>query len=243
MTRAGEIFDRLLAARPSDPVRQRNVALAQKYLGAYQESLHNFEAALTHFARARELDEKRLAVDPSNHLAQIDLAMDLGNVGHMQARTVRTDEAIAAYERSLEIRQRLADADPNDVFAKGRVAFVHFRLAELYGKTGMATLSIDHAQKAARLAESIGHLDPMHRGDLAEAWVVLGEAEQRAGATAAACRHYRQADAVLRELVAQKMTASQQADRRRLVNRLADNLHACQPAPAGPPRAASSRRP
>jgi eukaryotic-like serine/threonine-protein kinase len=240
--RAGDIFDALLAARPEDADRQRNVALVQKYLGASYDTAGDAATALVHHGRAQKMDEERVQRNPGDRTALADLAIDVGNVAHAQWQIGRLDEAAAGFERSLGIRQQLADADPNDVFAKGRVAFVHTRLADVYGRAGKVRLSLDHARLAAHLIEGIGQLDPTHRAQLAETWTILGEAERRNGAPATACRLFRQSQAIFHDLAGQKITARQQPERDHQQTRLAADLQACQPQPDAPSRSFAARR-
>jgi eukaryotic-like serine/threonine-protein kinase len=224
---AGDVFEALLAARPNDPDRQRNVALVNKYLGSIYTDNKEYDPAFAHHARARDLDGKRLAANPSDRLAQTDVAVDLANTGRVLSFTGRRAEAIAEYEKSLAIRQQLADSDPHDVFAPGRVAFVHVRLADLYGVTGDIAKSLDHARLAVSLNESISRIDATHRADLAAALVVLGEAEHRARDAAAACRHFRAARAIFVELEKLPLTGRQADDRRNYEERVARGLAAC----------------
>ncbi len=225
---AGDLFESLLNARPDDPDRQRNVALVHKYLGSIYTDGSDFDAAFVHHSRARDLDEKRLAANPSDRLAQIDVAVDLANTGRVLTHTGRHVEAIAEYERSLAIRQRLADSDSHDTFALGRVAFVHARLAYLYRVTGEKAKGLDHARLAVSLNESFGQADPVHRGDLAEALLLLGDTETAVGDEAAACRHYRASRAIFEELDTHQTFTDQQVNEHRRYERiLAGYIAAC----------------
>jgi non-specific serine/threonine protein kinase/serine/threonine-protein kinase len=224
---SGDMFEALLAARPDDPDRQRNVALVNKYLGSIYTDSRDYEAALEHHARARDLDEKRLARDPADRQAQIDVAIDLANTGQVLAQTGRRAEAISEYERSLAIRQRLADSDPRDVFAPGRVAFAHARLGDLYRAAGEIAKSLEHARTAVSLDESLSRLDPTHRNELARALLILGDAERGARDEAAACRHFHKADAIFVELEKQPLTGREAEGRKTSRLWLAGRLAAC----------------
>lgn len=192
-TRAGEIFNTLLAEKPDDPDRQRNVALTEKYIGAFYESREDYASALAHHVRARELDERRLRANPAARTAQLDLAIDLGNIAYAEWRTGSRGEAASHYEQSLEVRKRLAESDPSDVLARSRVAYVHSRLAGLYGEMDQMRQALDHAREAARLGESMAKIDAAHAEAYAEDLDAVALAEARAGHTAASCSAYRQA--------------------------------------------------
>ena len=80
--KAGAAYEALLARAPDDPVRQRNVALVEKYVGASFEHDRNYSESLLHHQRALELDQQRFDRTPDDRLVQFDLAIDLGNVAY-----------------------------------------------------------------------------------------------------------------------------------------------------------------
>jgi eukaryotic-like serine/threonine-protein kinase len=188
---AGEIFRALLAEKPDDVDRQRNVALVEKYLGAYYERKTDYAAALAHHLQAQALDERRLEAQPMNRLAQFDVAIDLGNVAYAHWLTGHLADAAAGYERSLKMREQLAESDPQDVLARSRVAYVHAQLERVYGEMGRAAPALAHAREAVRLGESLAGLDPAHQSMLADDLEALGDAEQRLGHAAEACAAFR----------------------------------------------------
>lgn len=190
-TRAGQVFRTLLSANPDDPDRQRNVALVEKYIGAYYERQQDYQAALSHHVQAEQLDERRLEAQPSDRRAQYDVAIDLGNVAFAQWQTGHLAEAAAGYEHSLEVRQRLAESDPKDILARSRVAYVHSRLARLYGEMNEGTRSLEHAREAVRLGQTMAGVDIAHDEMLAEDLDALGDAETRAHHRSTACTAYR----------------------------------------------------
>lgn len=189
--RAGEVFNALLKERPDDPDRQRNVALVEKYIGAYYEKHQDYPTALLHHLRARELDERRLAAKPEDRLRQFDVAIDLSNVAYAQWSTGHLADAAAGYERSLAIRLALAEADPKDVLARSRVAFVESRLAVVYSNLHDSPRAIAHAREAVRLGESMAAIDSLHEVLLADDLQTLGVAEMDARHTTEACRAFR----------------------------------------------------
>jgi tetratricopeptide (TPR) repeat protein len=147
-TRAGAVFEALLADQPTDTDRQRNVALVQKYVGTYYELEEDLPAALPHHERALELDEKRLAANPGGRTVQSDVAVDLSNVALAKRTAHRLSEAAADYERCLEIRQQLAASDPQDVRGRSQLAMVHSRLAQVYVDVGRVSDALDHSRQA-----------------------------------------------------------------------------------------------
>ena len=111
--RAADVFEGLLKEQPADPVRQRSVALTAKYMGAYFETVSEFEKARAYYLRAQEIDEQRLAARPLARDALFDVAIDVGNVANVDSRLGRAKEAGEGFERSLALRQKLAAQDPS----------------------------------------------------------------------------------------------------------------------------------
>jgi tetratricopeptide (TPR) repeat protein len=200
--RAGELFEAALAERPDDPQRQRNVALVEKYLGGAFDNLDRDVEALPHYRRALELDEKRYARDPGNRLVQFDLAIDLANMASAMQVEHKLDEAYALFARSLELREKLWASDPKDALAKGRMGYVHTRLAMIDTKRGRTASALAHAREAVRIQESIiaTTKDLPSRRELAQALVTLARAEAAAGLQAAACASLQRASRFVDEL-------------------------------------------
>jgi hypothetical protein len=111
---AGREFESLLAERPADPDRMRNVALVDKYLAT---NLPQTEAAekLRRAERAATLDARRLESQPGNRATQIDAA-----IAFAQLASLLEDPSakLPLYERSLALREQVAAADPADRFAQ-----------------------------------------------------------------------------------------------------------------------------
>ena len=120
--RALAIFDTLLAAAPTDPEAQRNVALACKSLGATLNDLRRYDEVERLYRRALALDEARLAAEPDSAMTRMDVSFDLSSLASLLAN-LRRPEAVGYWERTIEIRRALADADPKDMRARGRLAF------------------------------------------------------------------------------------------------------------------------
>ena len=153
--RAVALYDEVLAERPDDPVRQRNVALSEKYLGGSLDWVDRDEEAERHYRRALEIDERRYAQDPENRLARFDLAIDVANMATMTLGKNRLDEAYAWFSRSLEMRQKLSASDPADALAKGRIGYVQMRIAEVERRRGHFASAIERASDAVRILESV----------------------------------------------------------------------------------------
>jgi non-specific serine/threonine protein kinase/serine/threonine-protein kinase len=214
-TRAAAIYQGLLADRPDDPERQRNVALVEKYLGAYYMEADDDRKAIEHHQRALALDEQRLAKEPTARAVQFDVAIDLANVAESTWRLGDPARAAALYERSLAMRSALSVSDPSDALARTRQASTHGQLARVYRELRDFRRASDHARAAMAIYEGSRRSDPADQRDLARAIWALGEIESDRGRRPEACAAYSRAFDVMRALpeAARRAGTSLNADR------------------------------
>jgi non-specific serine/threonine protein kinase/serine/threonine-protein kinase len=193
------VYEELLAERPDDPVRQRNVALVHKYLGSYFNSSRDHARAARHNERALSLDEARLAADPDNRQALFDVAIAMGNVAYDHAQLGDVRGAVELYERSLVHRRTLMESDPDDALARNRVAFAHLRLGEFYFELGDLSRALENARRSASLFDAASSAvdDRMRQGQVH--WLLSQLAERRTQRVES-CREARTAFALLSEL-------------------------------------------
>jgi tetratricopeptide (TPR) repeat protein len=187
--RAEALWVELLAERPDDPSRQRNLGLVDKYLGAVLDRRGENDEAAVHYARALKLDEGRLARTPDDRQVQFDTAISLANMASIAQDRRENDVALALFSRSLQIRSALSDSDPADVLARSRVAWVRMRLARLERERGNLNAALDHARRSVddqrRVLDTTK--DVGTGGDLGAALVSLAEIQIDRRQVAAAC--------------------------------------------------------
>jgi eukaryotic-like serine/threonine-protein kinase len=188
-------FEDLLAQRPDDPKRLRNVALAEKYLGTWYDGNRRRPDALPHFRRAMELDARRVSLRPDDRQAQIDLAIDQANVAGVLHSTDRP-ASIAMYERSVATRRHLAETDPRDVFAAGRLGAGLWRLGNAYYLAGRLQDAVMTSEEATRVLERAvaDRPDVAMMSDLAISEFHLGEIYDTLHRSAAACGVWRRVE-------------------------------------------------
>jgi tetratricopeptide (TPR) repeat protein len=223
-TKAGALFDALLAKKPDDPDRQRNVALVEKYIGSHHEGEKAYGTALSHYARALEIDRDRLARQ-SSRMTKFDIAVDLSNVAMAENYTGRSAEAIEHLSQSLSIREELSATDPKDMLARERLALTFERLGMVYESVGRLNDALDALRKSVAIYEEVAPLDAHSRRELSATLSLFGRLEREAGMKVEACRDLRRAatlaEALLAEHALASMTARMQGDRRWLEKALA----------------------
>jgi non-specific serine/threonine protein kinase/serine/threonine-protein kinase len=197
--KAGAEYDALLANAPEDPVRQRNAALVDKYLGGFFEN-SDLARALVHHQRALDLDQKRFDRAPDDRLVQFDLAVDLSNVAYIHWRHNELAQAIALYGRSLQMRERLLSTDPKDSLSREKVAFIHRQLGSVHREKGDATLALDHYRLAIEGFRQTTSITSRGRSDLADSWAEVGALEAASGHTSASCQAFQRALALYQTL-------------------------------------------
>ncbi|MBM3725040.1 MAG: tetratricopeptide repeat protein [Acidobacteria bacterium] len=192
------ISEELLAAKPADPGRQRDVALVHKYIAAVLVENPD-ERAAPHLRRAEEIDTARVAAMPNDAEAQLDLSFDYSQNGSYHQQRNRLPEALANYRKALAIRQRLAHADPADarlqdrvVYASGRVGNVLMRMKN----PREALLAYKEALRASQFLQTLDARHPQYRSNLAMSLRGVGGAESAAGNKRQACAAWGSASAV-----------------------------------------------
>jgi tetratricopeptide (TPR) repeat protein len=192
--RAGRLFEELLAEKPDDVGRQRNVALVGKYLGGQLEEIGQKAEALKHYERALLLDERRLAEAPDNRMAQFDTAISYANVANIWKDSEKHQAlALPLFRKSLVLRQALSESDPQDMLSLSRLGYARHRVArlELYG--GNVKEAFDLARKAIADHEHVRTKtkSAMSAQDLGATLETLGEVEWALGDRASACGRFR----------------------------------------------------
>jgi tetratricopeptide (TPR) repeat protein len=202
LARASAVFEALARDDPSDEVRQRNVGLAQKYLGDLYLSAGSYQDALTHHQRALAIDEGRLAASPGDRRRQFDVAIDLANVGFCQWGLGQFGASAASYERGREMFASLADSDPKDVAASYWRARAHTRLARVYHDAGTEARALEQAREAVRRLAPLKNVDAVYQARYGEALVALGRSHMAARRRAEGCTPLAEAVRILDELTA-----------------------------------------
>ena len=195
-------FDDVLAQRPDDPKRLRNVALAEKYLGTWYGQHQRSADALPHFRRVLELDTRCASLRPDNRQALFDVAIDQASVAMVLQGQGDTAAAIALLEQSVATRRHLVQTDPDDVLAASRLGAALQRLGYTY--------QIAHRLEEARVTDEeavrvlyrsvAGRRDVAVIADLADTNINLGRVYEALGRPAAACAAYRGAERRYREI-------------------------------------------
>ena len=192
--RAAGLYDGLLAEKPDDLSRVRNVALVEKYMGGQLQDTDR-AASIRHYQRAFDLDSTRLAKFPADPQVQLDVAIDLSNLAIVFEDRREYDRALALRARSTEMRRALADADPQNVLARNRLGRSLQAQAWTEQRTGHPDLALAHAREAVDLALATFRVasDTVDRGELAESLAALGFIQRDHGDHDGSCRTLREA--------------------------------------------------
>jgi serine/threonine protein kinase len=182
-------YEGMLAAAPAEADNQRNVALAAKYLGGRLETLRDYAAARTHYARALELDAGRLAAAPDNRSVQFDAAISYSNVASAAQAVGDLAAAGPLFEKSLALRRALAESDPNNMQAADRYAYLLARVAGFHLDNGAPAAALASAREAVSRFEHLHQRfpDQMSVYGLAHALMYLGRSQRANGQIAEAC--------------------------------------------------------
>ena len=124
------IFEELLTKAPDDANRQRDVALAHKYIAAPLVKVEEGDRALPHLRRAEELDAARVAANPQSREAQLDLSFDYSQNASFYLNRRQFEAALLNFRRALETRLRLAESDPTDARLRDRIVYAYSRIGD-----------------------------------------------------------------------------------------------------------------
>jgi len=221
------IFEELLASRPQDPGRQRDAALAHKYIAAVFVPLTGKDRALPHLRRAEELDAARVAADPGNREAQLDLSFDYSQNGAYYRIRQQYPPALANFQKAIEIRRRLAESDPADVRLRDRLAFAWHSAALVQWEMKKPADALRAHQEALRLRQALletSPRNPRYRSDAAHTLHWVGTTQTALGRKQGGCAAWRAAYAVYQELGKDGQVTS---DGRRDVKQLEGQLASC----------------
>ena len=191
---AGREFEALLAERPDDPDRMRNVALVDKYMVNLLEGTGEFDEGLRRAERAARLDERRLEMRPRDPQARLDAAISYGQLAAMTREPVRRLELL---DKGLVLREEIVREDPANAFARQ----VHRRSFALVARARLDTGdTAGAAATAARslalyAAENPALIETAERQFRALALLVLATLDARDGRRADACARLARAEA------------------------------------------------
>ncbi len=221
---AEQAFEALLAGKPDDADRMRNVALVNKYLGGHLQVDGEHAEAERRYQRALELDERRAAAVPANRTVQFDLAIDLANLGSVLAKKGQYAEALGYYERSVAMRERLVASDAKDVLAQQSLAGVLVTVARLRFRMEDLDGTVRDARRALELARNVPTAgENSVRRTAARALLVLASVDVAQGRQATACERHRLAF----DLTERQALIDLEASDKDLVEHLESRLSRC----------------
>lgn len=198
--RAKEMYQRLLADRPADPERMRDLARVHKYLsGMYQSDA---DRALENAQAAVELDLRRTEAAPLDSTARMEYAQSLSMAATGWDKKGDLSKAIPLAERSVEIRGKLWEADSKDHRVRERLAYALALLGQFRSRQG------DSRAALKCLGDAIAHTEALTREtnfymawhNLAWASTERAEVYRRLG-SGNVCDEYRRAADAYRRLL------------------------------------------
>jgi eukaryotic-like serine/threonine-protein kinase len=188
MERALELYSRLLAAKPGDSNRKRNVALCHKYMGAIllmsdgsRPVASGSARGLAHLQEAVRLDGERLAAEPHDPQAKLDYSFDLSVLGSSQVDRAEYADAVQSFERVLAVRRELVATDPANVQSRDRLADTLVRLGAAHVMAGQPRQGEPLLREALAIAENLAPEARTVGITVSSAHLFLGEVARLAG--------------------------------------------------------------
>ena len=206
-----QLSEQILSRHPNDLISQRDVALAEKYMGTYLANHGALVKSLSHYQRALGLDEKRAAAEPQNALAQLDVSFDLGEIANYYYQNRDWKRALQNFQQVLSIRQRLAAADPKNVQLRERIVYAQRSIGNTeieMGRLREAREALQGAIDSLKLLAAQNSGTWYNREYLGTAYMGLGRTRDLSAAHASpgqarrlhaqACAYYAKADDAFR---------------------------------------------
>ncbi|MCC7499633.1 MAG: protein kinase [Bryobacterales bacterium] len=202
-SRAKEVYQRLLADRPADPERMRDLARVHKYLsGMYQ---NDADRALENAQAALDLDMRRTTAAPLDSAARMEYAQSLSMAATGWERKGNLSKAISFAEQSVEIRRKLWEADSKDHRVRERLAYALALLGQLRSRHGDSRAALNYLGDAIAHTEALARETDFYMAWHNLAWASTERAEvyRRLG-SGGVCTEYRRAAEAYQRLLAHR---------------------------------------
>jgi non-specific serine/threonine protein kinase/serine/threonine-protein kinase len=214
------ILEPLSAGDPSNVELRRELAAAYDRIGTVQLRRLDLADSLEKNTKALAIREALFNSDPTNADYRRDLAesyIDYGDIINNASLDPSREEsevyreALEVQRKALELREALSRENPSDLQARRDLAQAYsrvgFRLTGLASHTDGASYlrqSLEHHRKALALSEEIAKAaseNARDRRNLADQYMILGDAQVGVGDTAGALDGYRRAVAIFKSLL------------------------------------------
>jgi tetratricopeptide (TPR) repeat protein len=189
------ILEALLAARPEDPARRRDVALVHKNIASRLVPRAEGEKALPHLKRAQEVDESRVAAEPTNREAQMDLSFDYSQNATFHLNREQYPQALENFRKAIDIRRRLAEADPADARLQDRLVYGWSHVGEVLGLMDRPAEALAAYRDALQISRRLlaAQPQPQFRANVAVSQAGIARSEAALGHLELACAAWRAA--------------------------------------------------
>jgi tetratricopeptide (TPR) repeat protein len=199
------IFERLAAADPASPARQRDLAAAHARVGDVARARGDFEAAEQAFGRFLAIAERLAAADPDETGWQLRVAFAQLRIGDLALLRNDLEAAAPAIAEYLEISERLAALDPANSGWQRNLASAQGRAGDVAAARGDLAAAERAFAESLATTERLAALDPVNTSwqrEVAAGYSRVGDLAMRRGDLAAADRAYAQWLAICARLAA-----------------------------------------
>jgi tetratricopeptide (TPR) repeat protein len=199
------IFERLAAADPASPARQRDLAAAHARVGDVARARGDFATAEQAFGRFLAIAERMAATDPDETGWQLRVAFAQLRIGDLALLRNDVEAAAPAIAEYLEISERLAALDPANTGWQRNLASAQGRAGDVAALQGDLAAAEQAFAESLATTERLAALDPVNttwQREVAAGYSRVGDLAMRRGDLAAADRAYAQWLAICARLAA-----------------------------------------
>lgn len=194
--KALESFEELRALNPNDESTQRGLALANQRLALSLERKKVWSEIFRYQQKAIDLTSNLMSRHPNDTSIKQEYAGARYNYGRLLARAERYPEAVPHLEASTAIRRQIAQVDPKDMRNLSLLGSDLRRMAEVQVKLGNLVAARRFGEECLQLRQRVASTDVDNKGalgEVAEAWVLMGDVHLAGGNRGDAQRSYRNA--------------------------------------------------
>ncbi|MCM2369960.1 serine/threonine-protein kinase [Aporhodopirellula aestuarii] len=202
LERSRQLFERRLAADPSDRTRQHELATGENNLALALEQAGRYEAAMSRYLSAIEREEKLIADDPSDIDATLSLSLSLNNLGLLLGKAKQFEQAESVYRRSIELAESI-DEESRTPTLEHQLASAYQNLSGLLMKSDPSR-AVHYAQTALQNQMKDLSADPSNPKTASRVALTLnslGAAQSEAGDMDASIDSYQQAISLQSQLL------------------------------------------
>lgn len=197
------LYQRLARENPNRQEDIAGLALAHSRMGSILMHEKDMRGALDHYRESLRLQQEVLRRFGASAERAANVGLAHSNYGNALRAAGRHREALVEYDNAGALYRPLVEADPNEVRSRTLLATLRVRRAKTWIEMGEAARALPVLRGVLEERRFLAERNPANagaRGEVAEAYGVMGDAYASMRQAAAAREAYAEAQAILEAL-------------------------------------------